>query len=91
MRALVSSFAAQRCKPALPVLIARQNRDGMEVELANSLVEDQNNDSMSYVDFLCHVHRIITSEISGNPPSGGGGANAAGGNDASNASMWSGW
>lgn len=35
-----------------------------EVELANNLVEDQNNDAMSYVDYLCHVHRIIVAEIS---------------------------
>ncbi|PWN51749.1 hypothetical protein IE53DRAFT_367801 [Violaceomyces palustris] len=51
VRNLVKNFAEQRCKPQLPVLIARQNRDGTEVELANSLVEDQNNDAMSYVDY----------------------------------------
>ncbi|KAJ9478797.1 putative Protein transport protein SEC24 (putative) [Pseudozyma hubeiensis] len=63
VRAMVQSFALQRNKPELPVLIARQNRDGTEVELANSLVEDQNNDAMSYVDYLCHVHRIISSDM----------------------------
>nr|QBH67493.1 putative transport protein Sec24C [Ustilago esculenta]QBH67604.1 putative transport protein Sec24C [Ustilago esculenta] len=63
VRAIVHSFALQRNKPELPVLIARQNRDGTEVELANSLVEDQNNDAMSYVDYLCHVHRIISSDM----------------------------
>ncbi len=63
VRAIVQSFALQRNKPELPVLIARQNRDGTEVELANSLVEDQNNDAMSYVDYLCHVHRIISSDM----------------------------
>ncbi|CBQ71080.1 related to Protein transport protein Sec24C [Sporisorium reilianum SRZ2] len=63
VRAMIQSFALQRNKPELPVLIARQNRDGTEVELANSLVEDQNNDAMSYVDYLCHVHRIISSDM----------------------------
>uniref|UniRef100_V5EUQ8 Transport protein SEC24 n=2 Tax=Kalmanozyma brasiliensis (strain GHG001) TaxID=1365824 RepID=V5EUQ8_KALBG len=63
VRAMIQSFAVQRNKPELPVLIARQNRDGTEVELANSLVEDQNNDAMSYVDYLCHVHRIISSDM----------------------------
>lgn len=80
-RNLVASFAAQRCKPTLPVLIARQNRDGTEVELANNLVEDQNNDAMSYVDYLCHVHRIITSEMSG------GGTKEEG----ESSSLWRGW
>jgi protein transport protein SEC24 len=86
VRNLLSDFARQRCKPALPVLIARQNLDGTEVELANSLVEDQNNDAMSYVDYLCHVHRIITTEMSG---SGGNKSDAGGGNDHS--SLWRGW
>ena len=65
VRSLIASFAAQRCKPSLQVIIARQNRDGstypppcslltaVEVELANNLVEDQNNDAMSYVDYVC--------------------------------------
>ncbi|WFC98366.1 COPII coat Sec23p-Sfb3p heterodimer component [Malassezia yamatoensis] len=63
VRNLIASFAAQRCKPTLQVIIARQNRDGsklyldaqlttVEVELANNLVEDQNNDAMSYVDYV---------------------------------------
>lgn len=64
VRALVQSFAQQRGKQTLQVVMARQNRDGMEVEFANNLVEDQNNDAMSYVDYLCHVHRVITSSLS---------------------------
>ena len=63
-RNLVASFAQQRCKSTLQVILARQNRDGMEVELANNLVEDQNNDAMSYVDYLCHVHRVISTDMS---------------------------
>lgn len=68
VRSLITSFAAQRCKPTLQVIIARQNRDGstypphgrtltpVEVELANNLVEDQNNDAMSYVDYVRIPH-----------------------------------
>lgn len=63
VRAIVDAYAAQRCKPTLQVIMARQNRDGMEVEFANNLVEDQNNDAMCYVDYLCHVHRVITNDI----------------------------
>ena len=64
VRALVQSFAAQRNKPTLQVVMARQNRDGMEVEFANNLVEDPNNDALSYVDYLCHVHRVISNDMS---------------------------
>lgn len=63
VRSLVQTFAEQRGKPTLQVMMARQNRDGMEVEFANNLVEDQNNDAMSYVDYLCHVHRAISSDM----------------------------
>ncbi|KAL4401868.1 COPII coat Sec23p-Sfb3p heterodimer component [Malassezia pachydermatis] len=64
VRGLIQSYAEQRGKATLQVVMARQNRDGMEVEFANNLVEDQNNDAMSYVDYLCHVHRVISSDMS---------------------------
>lgn len=73
VRALVASFAVQRNKPSLPVLMARQNRDASEVEAANMLVEDENNGAMSMVDYLCHVHRIISSAMIGNAGGSGGG------------------
>ncbi|WVR08759.1 hypothetical protein IAU60_005817 [Kwoniella sp. DSM 27419] len=49
----------------LPVLIVRQNMDGIELEFANQLVEDSNNDAHSYTDYLMTAHRAITNEMSG--------------------------
>ncbi|KAJ9121491.1 hypothetical protein QFC22_002107 [Naganishia vaughanmartiniae] len=49
----------------LPVIIARQNLDGTEIEFANMLLEDANNDAYSYVEYLMSVHKSVTEEISG--------------------------
>jgi len=62
VRNLVKNFATQRNKPAMAVMLARQHRDGTEVEFANNLVEDQNNDALSYLDYLRHVHLLISNE-----------------------------
>ena len=40
---------------SLPVIIVRQNVDGMEIEFANALVEDSNNDALGYTDCACDV------------------------------------
>lgn len=48
VRTIIKSFETQRGgRRNLPILIARQNVDGSELEFANMLVEDQNNDAMS--------------------------------------------
>lgn len=93
-RALVDDFARQRGKPKLAVIVARQNRDASEVEAANMLVEDENNGAMSMVDYLCHVHRIISNSLIGaaggvNGSGGGGGQNGA--DLAEQHSIWRGW
>ncbi|KAJ1894202.1 COPII coat Sec23p-Sfb3p heterodimer component, partial [Kickxella alabastrina] len=57
---------AERLVPARAgyanVQIARQGMDRAEVPFALMLVEDRNNDNMSYVDFLCAIHRQIQIE-----------------------------
>lgn len=50
---------------SLPVMPVRQDRDGLEIEFANQLFEDSNNDALSYADYLMTAHKSITNEISG--------------------------
>ncbi|KAH8926212.1 hypothetical protein BT69DRAFT_1311849 [Atractiella rhizophila] len=64
VRAIVSQFEKQRGGRHLPILISRQGVDGTEVEFSNMLIEDQNNDTMSYMDFLKSLHMEIQKELS---------------------------
>ncbi|KAJ2684261.1 COPII coat Sec23p-Sfb3p heterodimer component [Coemansia sp. RSA 1285] len=43
--------------------IVRQGMDQAESMFASKLVEDRNNDNMTYVDFVCAVHRQIQVEV----------------------------
>ncbi|GAA5940129.1 uncharacterized protein JCM15063_001715 [Sporobolomyces koalae] len=64
MRNILSCFE-ERTGRSMPVLIARQNIDGTEIEFSNMLIEDSNNEQFSYVDYLCYVHQSIQSSLVG--------------------------
>jgi protein transport protein SEC24 len=61
IRKIIGAIQSQRAWN-MPVRIVRQQLD-MELDFANLLAEDKNNDQMSYVDFLCVVHRQIQNEV----------------------------
>lgn len=63
VRNVLTYFETQRGGRSLPVLIARQNMDGTEIEFSNMLVEDQNNEALSYPDYLCAVHAKIQAYL----------------------------
>ncbi|KAJ1752962.1 COPII coat Sec23p-Sfb3p heterodimer component [Coemansia sp. RSA 1821] len=43
--------------------IIRQGIDQAEVQFATKLIEDRNSDNMTYVDYVCAVHRQIQVEV----------------------------
>ncbi|OZJ02131.1 hypothetical protein BZG36_04584 [Bifiguratus adelaidae] len=63
IQAMVNYMQSARAR-SLSLQVVRQQIDPFELDFANMLVEDKNNENMSYVDYLCFIHRKIQSEIS---------------------------
>ncbi|KAJ3068826.1 COPII coat Sec23p-Sfb3p heterodimer component [Podochytrium sp. JEL0797] len=62
---LVHSLCQLERPRFMQVQVVRQQLDPpLETEFASYLVEDQNHEGMTYVDFLCFVHRNIQMEMS---------------------------
>ncbi|KAF9158383.1 COPII coat Sec23p-Sfb3p heterodimer component [Actinomortierella ambigua] len=66
LRAIVNYVQSQRGK-CLGLTLVRQGLDQLELEFSEQLVEDKNNEAMSYVDYLCQIHRMIQTEVTTRP------------------------
>eukprot|EP00052_Salpingoeca_macrocollata_P001715 m.27111 g.27111 ORF g.27111 m.27111 type:complete len:849 (-) comp11617_c0_seq1:48-2594(-) len=60
VRRIVAALRAER--PTFMRLSIAKQKDVSEATFGRLLVEDKHNDQMSYVDFLCHVHREIQAQ-----------------------------
>ncbi|KAG8982522.1 COPII coat Sec23p-Sfb3p heterodimer component [Tulasnella sp. JGI-2019a] len=68
VRNLIAHEETRRGGRTVPFLLARQNMDAAEIEFGNMLVEDANNDGLSYADYMCHLHNLIVEQL--NKPTG---------------------
>ncbi|KAF9902740.1 COPII coat Sec23p-Sfb3p heterodimer component [Linnemannia zychae] len=66
LRMIRTYLQAQRPK-YLDLTIVRQGKDQSELDFSNLLVEDKNNEAMSYVDYLPTIHRMIQTEVTTRP------------------------
>ncbi|KAF9996349.1 COPII coat Sec23p-Sfb3p heterodimer component [Modicella reniformis] len=66
LRVLRSYMQSLRAR-FLELIVVRQGLDQVEIEFSALLVEDKNNDAMSYVDYLPTIHRMIQTEITTRP------------------------
>lgn len=57
------SHRESRRKRRVKLIFARQDLDAAEIDFSDLLVEDQNNDAMSYVDHLCFIHKQINTAL----------------------------
>ncbi|KAF9921778.1 COPII coat Sec23p-Sfb3p heterodimer component [Linnemannia zychae] len=66
LRMIRTYIQSQRAR-YLDLTIVRQGKDQAELDFSNLLVEDKNNEAMSYVDYLPTIHRMIQTEVTTRP------------------------
>ncbi|TIB95370.1 hypothetical protein E3Q17_04308 [Wallemia mellicola] len=65
LRSIIYRSSFPNPPSSIPVLVARQDIDPTEIEVGNMLIEDDNNDNMSYIDHICQIHKLINTQIIG--------------------------
>jgi protein transport protein SEC24 len=62
IRSIIDSVMSSSPR-GLSLTLVRQQVDPWEVEFLNLLIEDKGPDALSYVDYLCQLHRQIYNEV----------------------------
>lgn len=62
-RALVKYFANKSCTRFLGIQLARWGLDGADYEFQALMVEDRATNTLGYVDFVSHVHKLVRNKL----------------------------
>jgi protein transport protein SEC24 len=63
VRNIIAYIRQSRPSRSLQIQITRQTLDGAEHEFNAMLVEDRNNESQSYLEYLAYLHKQVAMEV----------------------------